>query len=314
MIKTFFPLKAMKNPSSLLFALLLTVSTFAQENLSVPAVDMVYEKQLSNWQRTVGTWQLRNFVPLVGLHRLKEGKNTFGKHPDNDIMIESTNVPDFIGTIFKEGEKVQYRAADGLTVMLEKDTITEITYTFDDDRNSEKLQHKFTKWYVQYVGFDYYLRVMDEIHPATRMFVPNAFYPANEDFIFMARYKPYKKVKYLELNNVISTSIVYEAQGEVIFEYRGKSYQLVLLKGNFLMYGDETNGNTTFPIGRYIRVGKPNDDNLVVLDFNYSFNPPRAVSLYTTCEIAPDINRLPFKVEAGELYEGDGQPIIREID
>ena len=54
-----------------------------------PVVNDIYIKELDNWQRSMALWKLRNFVPLVGLHLLNEGDNTFGKDPSNDIVALS---------------------------------------------------------------------------------------------------------------------------------------------------------------------------------------------------------------------------------
>ncbi|MBL8891604.1 MAG: DUF1684 domain-containing protein [Planctomycetaceae bacterium] len=41
---------------------------------------------------------------------------------------------------------------------------------------------------------------------------------------------------------------------------------------------------------------------MFLLDFNRAYNPPCAVSDYTTCPTAPPQNVLKFRVEAGERY------------
>ena len=43
------------------------------------------------------------------------------------------------------------------------------------------------------------------------------------------------------------------------------------------------------------------DDGTVVVDFNLAYNPPCVFSPYATCPLPPAENRLPLRIEAGEL-------------
>lgn len=272
----------------------------------------VYLKQLDNWQRSMNRWKLRNFVPLVGLHLLEEGENTFGKSLNNDIVINSPHAPEYMGTIIKEGKNVRYIAPEKLKVTLSGKEIHEIDYTFDTDRNSERLRNKFIYWYLQFVGDDYFLRVIDDQSPLVNSYEPFEYFDGNPDMIFEGKYKPFKKPKVIALDNVIATQQDYHFTGEISIKYDGKKYKLLILEERFLMFTDKTNGEETFPYGRYLRLNIEGD-NPVIVDFNYAFNPPRSVSLYTTCEIPPDHNHLPFSITAGEKYESTGREIIRPV-
>ena len=286
-----------------------TLAGFAQD---LPVVDEVYEKTLDNWQRSHARWKLRNFVPLIGLDLLKNGKNTFGKDPSNDIVVDSEKAPDFMGVIIKKKDKLTYVNTNDIAAELNGETVEEIEYTFDGDRNSERIKHKFIKWFIQYVEDDYFLRMIDETSPLVSAYEPYDFFPANQEFIVEGKYKEYKKIKVIPLNNVIGLTQRYNHTGSITFKFQGKKYQVEVLEGAMVMFSDYTNGITTFPHGRYLRV-KPDEDGKVILDFNYSFSPPRSISLFTTCEIPPEQNQLPFSIYAGEMYENTGQEIIRNI-
>ncbi len=73
-----------------------------------------------------------------------------------------------------------------------------------------------------------------------------------------------------------------------------------------LMFKDKTSGGSTYGAGRYVVVDLPKkSDELVTgdeveIDFNYTFNPPCAVSSGFHCPLAQDF--LNFKVKAGEKY------------
>jgi hypothetical protein len=76
----------------------------------------------------------------------------------------------------------------------------------------------------------------------------------------------------------------------------------------FFILRDSTSESTTYPGGRFLHTGLP-DHGLdkpgsLILDFNRLENPPCAYTVYATCPLPPDMNKLPVAVEAGErLYE-----------
>lgn len=78
--------------------------------------------------------------------------------------------------------------------------------------------------------------------------------------------------------------------------------------GLFLPFGDATNGETTFGGGRYLLdsikgadLGQIDDDRMV-LDFNFAYNPSCAYSPRWSCPLAPARNTLPGAVIAGEKH------------
>lgn len=80
--------------------------------------------------------------------------------------------------------------------------------------------------------------------------------------------------------------------------------------GLFLPFRDTTNGETTYGGGRYLLdtikgadLGHQGD--LLVLDFNYAYNPSCAYNPRWHCPLAPPENRLPVAVTAGEQAYAD---------
>jgi uncharacterized protein (DUF1684 family) len=76
--------------------------------------------------------------------------------------------------------------------------------------------------------------------------------------------------------------------------------------GVFLPFRDETSGHETYGAGRYLLdTVKGADlggrDDSLVLDFNFAFNPSCAWDDSWACPLSPPANRLPFRIEAGEL-------------
>ncbi len=76
--------------------------------------------------------------------------------------------------------------------------------------------------------------------------------------------------------------------------------------GVFLPFRDATNGDATYPAGRYLLdtaksadLGVDGDGRLIV-DFNFAFHPSCAFDPVWSCPLAPPENRLDLPIEAGE--------------
>ncbi len=74
----------------------------------------------------------------------------------------------------------------------------------------------------------------------------------------------------------------------------------------FIPFTDATSGQETYGAGRYLDL-EPEDDGSYTLDFNLAYHPLCAYSPYFSCPLPPAENRLPVRIEAGEmLLEGIG--------
>ena len=96
--------------------------------------------------------------------------------------------------------------------------------------------------------------------------------------------------------------------GVAEFELDGEAYALEAYASGdrlFFVFGDRTNGRETYPAGRFLYAAWPDDDGMTILDFNRSYSPPCAFNDFSTCPVASPRNRLPVRVEAGELYSRD---------
>ena len=71
----------------------------------------------------------------------------------------------------------------------------------------------------------------------------------------------------------------------------------------FFIFHDQTSGKETYPPGRFLHTDFAKDGK-VELDFNKAYNPPCAFTPYATCPLPPKQNRLPIRIEAGELNYG----------
>ena len=138
---------------------------------------------------------------------------------------------------------------------------------------------------VSYFEYDPRMRVLAEVRPAEpETFAIGTSHPSSIDF---TRF------------------------GVALFELNGRSLSLELYwlegygGGLFLPFADTTSGDETYGGGRYLLdtvkgADLGTEDGLLVLDFNFAYNPSCAYDSTWLCPLAPPRNRLPVPVRAGE--------------
>jgi uncharacterized protein (DUF1684 family) len=96
--------------------------------------------------------------------------------------------------------------------------------------------------------------------------------------------------------------------GYVSFVSNGQKQELIVTEEPdhrlFIQFMDSTNGNATYPSGRYHYTDPYKEGQEFFVDFNKAYNLPCAFTEYATCTFPPQENRLHVAVEAGELYPG----------
>lgn len=97
----------------------------------------------------------------------------------------------------------------------------------------------------------------------------------------------------------------YLRAGCLVFEVEGEAQRLTALATGededlFLPFSDATSRKETYPGGRYLDLPRPQEDGIVLLDFNYAYNPYCAYSSAWTCPLPPTENKLSAAIRAGE--------------
>lgn len=91
--------------------------------------------------------------------------------------------------------------------------------------------------------------------------------------------------------------------GTIAFEHDGSSHTLLVEPsgdGLFLVFGDRTNGDSTYGGGRFLAIPPQDENGRVTLDFNRATTPPCAFTNHATCPTPAPGNRLGFEIRAGE--------------
>lgn len=136
------------------------------------------------------------------------------------------------------------------------------------------------------------------------------YYPVNMDFCVEAKLVRTPDEKPFIMPTTGNYKPRYLKFGELYFTLQGKEYKLDVFQNLdmakledykdhlFLPFTDLTSGNGSYGGGRYIDLKRP-DGEVVLLDFNKSYNPYCAYNPRYSCPIPPPQNDLPVEVRAG---------------
>ena len=165
-------------------------------------------------------------------------------------------------------------------------------------------------------GGRYVVRVRDPRSPLRRQYPGNPAYPADPRWAVPGRFVPFEAPRPTEVPGAFEgVQHVYDAPGVVEFEVDGQPLSLTAFAGYQpgalnVLFSDATSGDTTYAF-RSLQIAAPDADGGVVVDLNRAANLPCAYTDLATCPTPPAGNRLPIRVEAGELTpltRGVGRP------
>ncbi|MGH8172781.1 MAG: DUF1684 domain-containing protein [Rhodanobacteraceae bacterium] len=269
-----------------------------------------YTQQIETWraQRVERLKAPSGWLSLIGLHWLKDGKNTVGSAKDNDIVLNAG--PAHLGVVtLKNGKtSIELDAKSGATI----DGKSAAKGDLLDDTNEKPTLVAFgtANFYVIDRGSKKALRVKDSDAATRKNFVGIDYYPIDPKWRVEAKWVPFNPPHELEIPNVLGTVDKMPVPGKAVFERDGKTYELLPVleeagaKEVWFIFADKTSAKETYGGGRFLYSDMPKDGKIVV-DFNKAYNPPCAFTPHATCPLAPSENRLAIPVTAGEKkYRG----------
>lgn len=246
------------------------------------------------------------WLSLAGLFWLQKGPNAIGSAPDSTAIL--ARGPARVGVIDYENGKATFRPEPGVHVTVNGKTPAG-PVILRSDANQQKpdlvTAGDFT-FFVIHRGARDAVRVKDVHSEAREKFAGLQYYPAREQYHIAAKWHPYAKPLTVRVPNILGEEDIDQSPGYVTFSLNGKDLRLdpVYEDGDlFFIFKDLTAGKETYPSGRFLHAPIPKGDT-VDLDFNKAYNPPCAFTNYATCPLPPKQNRLPVRIEAGELKYG----------
>ena len=140
-------------------------------------------------------------------------------------------------------------------------------------------------------------------------FQPLKYYAPDPAFVFKSRLYEYYKKDTVKVFGTKGEERVAVRFGFVNFNYKNKEYKLNVYKspggdtGEYysIWFTDNTTGNQTYGVGRYLDFELNPDSNFVyTIDFNLAYNPYCAYSYKYSCAVPTKEDHIDLAVEAGE--------------
>jgi uncharacterized protein (DUF1684 family) len=245
------------------------------------------------------------WLNLAGLYWLKPGDNTFGSAANNTLVFKHKNMPALLGKFKVVGSRVSFEF-DKAVSKFPSDYSQELVLFDQSNKTDTSIYFKQFIWSVIIREDKIGVRFRDLKNPALTTFKGNKRFAIHEKWNLPAKLLP-PNTSGLFITNVLGQTTAQDYAGKISFEYQGKNYVLDAISEGpgdlFVVFGDATNGISTYHTGRFMYVSRPDSNGNTFIDFNKAFNPPCAYTPFATCPIPPKQNILPFKVTAGELSD-----------
>jgi uncharacterized protein (DUF1684 family) len=274
--------------------------------------DPAYRAEIEKWRaerearlKSDGGW-----LQVVGLFWLKDGANTFGTDAGNRIVLPAGSAPARAGVFELRGGKTTVRMDPGVeaTVDGKPAGTRELRPDVPGPADVLKLGPRLTLHVIERGG-RYGIRLKDRQSALLKEFTGLRWFPVQEDYRVEGRFVPYASAKTIAVPNILGQVEEMPSPGYVAFTIGGREVRLdpVLEEPGatelFFIFRDQTTGKETYPAGRFLYAAMPKDGR-VTLDFNKAYSPPCAFTPFATCPLPPKQNRLPVRIEAGEMHSG----------
>jgi uncharacterized protein (DUF1684 family) len=227
------------------------------------------------------------------------------------VFLPDPSVPDIAGLLVvgPDSEVIAF-CEEGAGVEINGEPLTETVLKTDADGKPDVITAGRIQFYVIDRDGRLGARVKDPEAPTRRDFEGISYFPTDPSFKVEATFEPYGEAREVAIPTVLGTDTTMLAFGVLHFAIDGQDLTLEPYAGSaedetlFLIFRDQTSGETSYGAGRFLSADAPGDDGTTVLDFNRAVNPPCAFTPYATCPLPPPQNILDVPIEAGEMYSG----------
>lgn len=297
----------MKRMKKALFPIVLALALSAVAADREP--DPAYRKSVEDWRVRAeqGLRRDNGWLTLAGRYVLKPGENMFGTGPGNDVVFPAGLGPAGMGSVFVQPDgTVKVKMVEGLVMRKGDAAYTEREMGTDLENRDWVCVGPRACFHFIAVNGKTVMRLADNQSEVRAKFGGRVWYDVDDRYRVPAKYTLYEPAKKIPIVNVIDEVSDESSPGYVEFEIDGRPYRLDAFEedhGMFLIFRDQTAGDTTYGSGRFLYVDEfPTPGKTFTLDLNRAYNPPCAFSQYTTCPLPPRQNILRVRIEAGEKY------------
>jgi len=287
--------------------ILLTLTKCDKNKSDQPILDVAAHKvEIEEWyqKRLTDLRGDNGWLNLAGLFWLKEGVNTFGSDESNDVVFPKGKIATKAGFFLVKNRVVQFNGLPDVEVLDKGIPVKEKIIFHPDSAKNSLLSHGSLQWFIIKRDDQVGIRLRDLESKSIEEFTGIDRYEVNPEWRVQARLEVPLTPKKIDITNVLGQTTAQSSPGTLVFALGGEEYRLDVLEGGkdefFIIFGDPTNENETYPAGRYMYVKTPDAAGNVIIDFNKAYNPPCAFTPFATCPLPPAQNVLPVAILAGE--------------
>ncbi len=269
-------------------------------------VNEQYEQSILKWRQEVDANLRREngWLALAGLFWLSRGTNVIGSDTKADIILPR-RAPVRLGTFEFDGNNVTLNIEDNMPVEVNGTATKSALLDADQEDVPSFITFSDMRMVVVRRSKGVGIRIWDNTREERRLFPSREWFPVKESMCIPATYTRYDIPKVVKMPDILGAILDEPMQGFVSFELFGKKHELDVEelpdRRLFIQFMDLTNGNPTYPSGRY-HYTDAHEDGKVFVDFNKAYSPPCAFTDYATCTFPPQENHLKVAIEAGEIY------------
>jgi uncharacterized protein len=264
-----------------------------------------------SWRQDVERWRAKHeadyrkeYVGLAGLFSLKQGVNTAGSAPTNDIVLPKST-PATVGRFVLKGDVVRFEPQAGVKATVKSKPVTgpvELKHDEAKDGPDEVEVASVALW-VHLSGDRRTIRMRDDHGEVARGFRGFQWFPIDEKYRVTARFIKDAAPRQLPTPNQLGDIQTFTTEGIVEFPLDGQTVRMRPMttrpKRLYFIFRDGTSGKETYETARFLYADL-RDDGTAILDFNEAYNPPCAFNPFTTCPLPLPENRLTVRILAGE--------------
>src|SRR5262245_58889931 len=214
------------------------------------AVDPAWVKQVEPWRAKHEADYSRDYVPLAGLAFLKEGINTAGSAPGNQVVLPR-QVPATLGRFIYSGGRARFEPAAGSGVTLnEKPVTTPIDLRSDEDNGGpDRLRIGDVSFWVHTSGARRAIRIHDPQSDIAKAFAGYRWFPIDEQYRVVGRFVKDASPRELKTPTLVGDYDVYRTEGVVEFKLLGQAIRMRPMTTRpgrlYFIFRDGTSGKET---------------------------------------------------------------------
>jgi len=277
------------------FAVLVTVT--------IPVGAQDYDTEINTWRadREASLTAEDGWLTVAGLFFLTEGTSSFGTSPLNDIVLSSG--PETAGLFTLLDGSISVQAIEGQALSVDGQDVSSATLWPFEGTEPPAVTIGPLTLFGHYSGDRLAIRMRDRDSEIRRDFTGLRWFPPDESYRMRGIFIPHEEPRFLELPNILGDVETFRSSGSVKLTMHGQELTMTTIDSGsrlWFIFRDLTSGKETYPAARFLYAPAPEAGSTIV-DFNQAYNPPCAFNPHTTCPLPPLENRLPLRIEAGEL-------------